>query len=683
MFKRIFFILYCVLCALSAFALNEAELDSLYTQFRLEEVEVTARVLDKDVIQPQTLKGPELQRLNALSVADALRYFSGVQIKDYGGVGGIKTVDIRSMGSHHLGVFYDGVEIGNAQNGVVDLGKFSMENIEEISLYNGQKSELLQPAKDYGSSGTLYLRTRRPKFDANKPYNVMVGMRAGTFGLANPSVLYEHKLTENIHLSANAEYQFATGRYHFRVHKVSTDGKTAWDTTGVRQNGDIQSWRAEIGLFGYLPRGKWHIKGYFYDSEKGIPRAIIRNVWTSEQRQWDRNAFVQSTFENTWMAGDRRLSLLATAKYSYDQMRYLNPDTTLMYIDNEFRQQEAYLSAAFRADVFSWWEVAVSADYIYNHLNSSMSNFVFPRRHTGLIAISTAFHYKWFRAQVTALETLIHDHLERPAGMINKAAKDYSRITPSVSLSYQPLLSERLYLHAFYKHIFRMPTFNDLYYTDIGNTALRPEFTTQYDGGFEYNKALKLDNNAMKSIDVHVKADGYFNQVRDKIIAVPKGNSQYRWQMLNLGYVEIRGCDINAGMTMHFDHGVEWAFNGSYTYQKAQDFTDPSKPEYGGQIAYIPWHSGSIVSNMSWRDWSLHYSFIYVGERYHTSANIRANYELPWYTHDLSVSKIWQLKGWRLATTIEVNNFLNQQYAIILNYPMPGLNGKLIVRAYI
>jgi vitamin B12 transporter len=31
-------------------------------------------------------------------VADALRYFSGLQLKDYGGVGGIKTVNIRSMG---------------------------------------------------------------------------------------------------------------------------------------------------------------------------------------------------------------------------------------------------------------------------------------------------------------------------------------------------------------------------------------------------------------------------------------------------------------------------------------------------------------------------------------------------------------------------------------------------------
>ncbi len=690
MSKRLIHIIICVFYVVGLYA--ETHTDSLIStpqdtfslhDFHLNEVEVTARVLDKDVIKPQTLKGPELQRLNALSVADALRYFSGVQIKDYGGVGGIKTVDIRSMGSHHLGVFYDGVEVGNAQNGVVDLGKFSMDNIEELSLYNGQKSELLQPAKDYGSSGTLYIRSRRPKFEPGKPYNVMVGMRAGTFGLANPSVLYEHKLTDNIHLSANAEFQYATGRYHFRVHKVSTDRTTVWDTTGVRQNGDIKAWRAELGLFGYLPRGKWHVKGYYYQSEKGIPRAIIRNVWTSDQRQWDRNIFVQSNLENTWMVGERRLSLLATAKYSYDQMRYLNPDTTLMFVDNSFRQHELYLSAAFRADIFSWWEMAVSADYIYNHLNSNMSDFVFPRRNTGLIALSTAFHYKWLRAQATALETLVHDRIEHPAGLIKKAAQDYNRLTPSLSLSYQPWLKEKLYLHAFYKHIFRMPTFNDLYYTDIGNTALEPEFTTQYDGGLEYTRPVKLDNPALDRLDFHVKADGYLNQVKNKIIAVPKGNSQYRWQMMNLGYVEIRGCDVNAGITMHFVPGVKWAINGSYTFQKAQDFTDPAKPEYGGQIAYIPWHSGSVVTNLSWQGWSLHYSFIYVGERYYTSANIPANHELPWYTHDLSLSKLWQFKSWRMATTIEVNNLLNQQYAVILNYPMPGTNGKLIVKVYI
>ena len=105
----------------------------------IQELTVTAR-RQNEVIPPQKLSGKDLQRLNSLSVADAIRYFSGVQLKDYGGVGGLKTVNIRSMGSNHAGVFYDGIQLGNAQNGQIDLGKFSLDNMEEIALYNGQKS---------------------------------------------------------------------------------------------------------------------------------------------------------------------------------------------------------------------------------------------------------------------------------------------------------------------------------------------------------------------------------------------------------------------------------------------------------------------------------------------------------------------------------------------------------------
>ena len=63
----------------------------------------------------------------------------------------------------------------------------------------------------------------------------------------------------------------------------------------------------------------------------------------------------------------------------------------------------------------------------------------------------------------------------------------------------------------------------------------------------------------------------------------------------------------------------------TYTYQKAQDLTDPSDSYYGGQIPYIPWHSGSAIVTLGWRGWELNYSFIYTGERYDASANIREN----------------------------------------------------------
>ncbi len=671
--------------------------DSISQQFQLDEVTVSARRREEPVIPVQKLTGVRLDALSTQSVADAVRYFSGVQIKDYGGVGGLKTVDIRSMGTNHLGVFYDGIEVGNAQNGTVDLGKFSMDNIEEIALYNGQKSEIFQSAKDFGSAGTLYLTTRRPKFADGRRFNLSVTMKGGTFGLANPSVLYEQRLTENIHFSANAEYMFATGRYHFRYRKWLPNGDLAWDTTAVRQNGDVQAWRAEAGFFGYLPEGKWHIKGYFYDSEKGIPGAIINNVWKNSQRQWDRNAFVQGNFTKRITKGyDMQLN----AKYSNDRLRYLNPDTTLMYIDNTFTQQEVYMSLAQRLAIVGTqgfirhntlsWDMALSVDWQWNYLEGNLAHFVFPERHTVLAAAATQLDWTYIKAQASVLGTFVYDKIHQPTLTTPTAYEQTPQFTPAVFLTAHPYLQD-LYLRAFYKRIFRMPTFNDLYYTDVGNISLRPEYTTQYDVGAEYTKTWH--SGVMRALDL--KVDGYFNQVRNKIVAIPKGNGQYRWQMMNLGYVEIRGIDANASTTLALysrprgtnreSEELLLSFAIAYTYQRAQDFSDPNEPlTYGGQIAYIPWHSGSATANLEWHNTrgetlSLNYAFIYVGERYHNSANIPANREQPWYTHDLSLS--YRMKHWFFS--LEINNVFNQQYEVILNYPMPGINGKAIVKYYL
>ena len=174
--------------------LPDCERDSVYM---MDEV-VVVETRNKAIIKPQSLSGAELERLNTLSVADALRYFSGVQIKDYGGIGGIKTVNIRSMGTNHVGVFYNGMQLGNAQNGQVDLGRYSLDNVEAISLYNGQKSDIFQPAKDFSTSSAIYIRTKHPHFKEDERFHLSAQMRTGSFGLANPSVLWEQKLSENI-----------------------------------------------------------------------------------------------------------------------------------------------------------------------------------------------------------------------------------------------------------------------------------------------------------------------------------------------------------------------------------------------------------------------------------------------------------------------------------------------------
>ena len=633
-----------------------------------------------EVIPAQTLSGKRLEGLNSHSVADAIRYFSGVQIKDYGGVGGVKTVDIRSMGTNHLGVFYDGIQLGNAQNGQIDLGKFSLDNIEEVTVYNGQKSEIFQSAKDFGSAGTVYLRSRRPRFDDDKRMNVNVTMRTGSFGLANPSMRLDYRLSEKVSGTVSAEYTYATGKYKFRYRKRFSDGTLAWDTTATRRNGDLHALRVEGGVYGRIDGGQWNAKLYYYDSEKGIPGAIVNNVWKNSQRQWDRNFFAQGSYKKAF---GERYALLVNAKYARDYMRYLNPDTTLMYINNSFWQDDIYVSVANKFSISRNWDVDLSADYQWNALDATLSSFAYPVRHTALVALASAYQWRGLKAQASVLGSFVTDRatLRNTNGERSRQVSHLSKFTPAVFLSYQPWSSRPLSLRAFYKRIFRMPTFNDLYYTDFGNASLKPEYATQYDLGAVYDFA---DGDGVLST-LSVSVDGYYNTINNKIIAVPKGTGQYRWMMMNIGRVKVRGVDVSTRIGLALSHGVALLGGLNYTYQRAQDYSDPTDCRdeagtYKGQIAYIPWHSGSATLGGRWRGAELNYSFIYVGERYHNSSNILANYEQPWYTHDLSASYNFRWCRVDMRLTAEVNNLLNQQYDVIRNYPMPGRNYKLILK---
>lgn len=642
----------------------QSKLDSLQ---QLEEVIVTARNYQKEVIPVQQLSGKELQRLNSHNIADALRYFSGIQIKDYGGVGGLKTVNIRSMGTNHVGVFYDGIELGNAQNGTVDLGRFSLDNMESVTLYNGQKSAIFQPAKDFGSAGSIYLQSRTPQFKGEKRHNVKAAFKTGSFGLVNPSFLWEHRLSQNVSSSLSAEYMYTTGKYKF-TYRV----KNGYDTTAVRQNGDVNAVRIEGGLFGKFKGGYWRMKGYFYRSERGYPGAIVRNKFTHEDRQWDTNTFFQGSLKKDFSPC---YSLLLNVKYAYDYLHYLadpNRDESLMYTNNHYYQHEVYTSTANRITLFPWWSLNFSTDYQFNLLNADLKDFAYPRRHSFLFAGATAFDFNKLKMQASLLSTVVHDEVTRLA---HKAADSKIKWTPTAILSYRPFYPIDFNLRAFYKRIFRMPTLNDLYYTFIGNTDLEPEYTNQYNIGFTYSK--DFTHTWLKRIEI--QTDFYYNEVENKIIATPTSNF-FRWTMINLGKVEIRGVDV--AVQTEWQLGRELFLNGrvNYTYQKAQDFTNPEDEFYGGQIPYIPWHSGSANLNASFRRWEANYSFIYTGERYSSSANIPVNYQLPWYTSDCSVSYRQPLKKGNLKATVEVNNLLNQQYEVVACYPMPGINFKAIIK---
>ena len=640
---------------------RQSRLDSVQ---HIGEVVVHSKLQSREVLPAQRLSGEQLDRLSAQSVADALRYFSGVQLKDYGGVGGVKTVDVRAMGTNHLAVSYDGIVLGNAQNGQIDLGQFSLDNVEEVTLFNGQKSAIFQPASDFASASSVYIRTRKPHFEPYKDTNFKVRVKYGASDMLRVSSLYEHRFSDRLSLSVNDEVLTASGKYRFTYKRKNPDGTTAWDTTATRQNGDIHAERIEANLHGTTSGGGWQLKGYAYNSGRGIPGAIVNNVWRRGERQHDLNTFVQGHFQHS--VGDR-FATHWLAKYAYYDTHYKNNDSTRLPVDNRYKQQELYLSTANVVELTPGWSASASYDARWNTLRADTYRFPRPTRWTHMLSLATALDYRHLKLQGSVVGTLVSDRT-RTVGHAST-----SRLTPALFVCVYPLQRGRwLSLRAYAKQSFRMPTFNDLYYTDMGNASLRPETATQFDIGIVVSRHVE------RGIFSHfgLQADVYYNKVKDKIIAYPKGE-QFRWTMLNLGRVDIRGLDVVAETSCRVSSDVIATLRAQYTFQRAIDVTDPAKAYYHNQIPYIPRHSGSLIAGVDWRRLSVNYSFLYTGERWNEQENTPFNHVQPWYTSDLSASYVVPVKQHSLRVTAELNNMFNQQYEVITNYPMPGCNAAV------
>ena len=656
----------------------QGKLDSVQ---HVREIVVVSKPAMREVVPSQKLNGEMLEKLNTHSVADALRYFSGIQLKDYGGVGGIKTVNIRSMGTHHLGISYDGVALGNAQNGQIDLGQFSLDNIEEITLYNGQKSAIFQPASDFGNAGSIYIRTKEPVFSIHNSqftihnYNLRFRVQYGSSDMFRLSGLWEQKLSETVTSSVSAGFLTASGKYKFRYERRYPDGTTAWDTTAVRQNGDIHAERIEANVFGRLNQGSWQVKGYLYNSARGIPGAIVNNVWRRGERQQDLNTFFQAAYDQNIGEG---FSTRWLAKYAYYNTHYVNRDSTQLPVDNRYKQQELYLSTANVLELLPNWSASLSYDFKWNKLDADIYNFAYPTRISNLVSLATAIDYKHLKAQGSILATFINDRTHRHGNLSATDAHGQTRsaslhnFTPALFVNVYPFRGTFFSMRAYVKKSFRMPTFNDLYYTDMGNANLVPESALQYDAGFALNK--HFTQGIVRHAEMHF--DAYYNTVHDKIVAYPKGQ-QFRWTMLNLGKVHIKGIDVEAEADFQIGKDLVATARAQYTYQDARDVTDPNDSYYNDQIPYIPWHSGSAIVGLTYKNWDFNYSFIYAGERYDEQENILYNHMEPWYTSDLSIRCKFTVYSLQFTAMAEVNNVLDQDYEVIVNYPMPGRNYTL------
>ncbi|MDR3061566.1 MAG: TonB-dependent receptor plug domain-containing protein, partial [Dysgonamonadaceae bacterium] len=229
----------------------------------LNEVHVSATIrpsATRSSVPLQVMDSKDIGRVGIQSLSDAVRHFSGVTVKDYGGLGGIKTVSIRSMGASHTAVSYDGVTVSDAQSGQVDIGRFSLDNLNRITLSIGQDDDIFRPARIMASAGSLNLKTDRPDFK-DKNFFGKIQIKNGSFGFVNPLLQYSRKINELFSASVFGSWQKTDGDYPF-TFKNGT--KTVEEK---RKNSDLKSLNGEFNLYGnFRKNGKMNLKAYYYNS---------------------------------------------------------------------------------------------------------------------------------------------------------------------------------------------------------------------------------------------------------------------------------------------------------------------------------------------------------------------------------------------------------------------------------
>ena len=632
----------------------------------LKKVTVTSNKKQNVFTKPvpvQLLDQQTLQELNSYSIGDAAQYFSGVLIKDYGGIGGLKTISVRSLGASNTGVLYDGIPVADAQSGQIDLSKFSSTFVQSLELDLANPQQVLLPARAYSSAAVLSITSNTSSVVNFAKKKWQIGVNQGSFGLWQPSVGIYLPVTKSFIVSANAEATWDKGDYPYNFNNG------IFSQNGNRINSDITSFQGELNaLKQFADSSTLQTKVWGYSSDRGLPGALIFFNNISVQRLTDNDFFAQSRYQTKL---NSTTTLLISAKYSNLFTRYQDPNfhNNAGGLDDRYTQQEGYLSAALSKKIGKYITTSIASDAALTNLVANINNFPSPTRISLWNNLAIQFAKSLWQINASLLNTNINDKTE-----VGPSLQNRNEFTPTIAASYKLAPSSPFLLRTFYKKIFRMPTFNDVYYNYISSIdpKLKPEYNNQYNLGIVYSKNYHA---TIKQVNISI--DGYYNTVKDKIIAVPSTNL-FMWSVMNIGKVNIAGIDLTAEINGVLSPVINWSVRIAYTLQRAEDVTDPTNGQYKDQIPYTPNNSGSGIATLSYKKWVLGYNILFSDYRYALEGDDDPSNKLPgWTTQDVFVSRSIQIHKIGASIKAGVNNIFDTRYDVVAFYPMPGRSYKI------
>ncbi len=587
--------------------------------------------------QPIALISRErIEAANPDDLSDVIAFAPGVFIRQYGGLGGLRTVSLRGTSSQQTTLLIDGVRYQSSANGALDLSNIPAAAVERVEVSRGGN------AARFGANalgGAINVVTGLPD---ERGFALGARAESGSFGEwnagidatgGNGSSSWEGMLNA---AGAAGDYPFAYSEFG-----------TTYDTR--RTNADFRN------LFG---RASWRMQGegfgvsaaaQGFTTERGTPGPVVQGSREQARARLDeREIFLTARLarsESDWQG-----SLVATGRLN--GLDYRDPDARSAGpegISSSYDRREAGLLATVRMPVGETGLVEGIGEIGFaglrgNNLDPGAGGSVERIQGSAGITASRMFD------SVAGSSQLLLDAALRFDGFSDIAPA----LSPSLGISWR-VGETPLRLRAHGALSYRAPSFSEQYYLNYGNLDLRPERSRSVDLGATFELTPEFA----------AEAGAFLIDTRDLIVSVPK--SPISWSALNIGRALSRGIELSAYGSL-FERALD--LRASYTLMRAVDMGGGETD--GEDLLYAPRELFNGVWNWRFGRWSLGGSVEYVSHRFTLPLNDPGT-SLPHYiVVGLSAGTRFELGGVVCRAGVEASNIFDARYQVIRNYPMPG-----------
>jgi iron complex outermembrane receptor protein len=218
-------------------------------------------------------------------------------------------------------------------------------------------------------------------------------------------------------------------------------------------------------------------------------------------------------------------------------------------------------------------------------------------------------------------------------------------------------------IHANVSKNYKLPSFNDLYYSWGGNPDLKPENGLNYEGGISYNFSNSAGDFKYNSTLFHSDMENWIKWAEV---------TPWVWQPQNVDKVKMDGLDNSLEYKKSISK-FTLGLKGMYTYIDAINVNTDSK------LTYTPEHKITGIITAFYGPLMIRFSEQYQSQvTYERSGTLNS---LPGVElSNIAFSYSLSIKTTMVKATAQINNLFNKDYMYVADYPMPQRNFQVGVQ---